>query len=305
VTLGINLQLQFQEDVMHRVHNVLPMRWFLTLAILLFLYSSAVGQTSVPFTTSRYIYWTNYKTGAVGRATITGTSPNESFIKTGVAGGAGLTATSQFLYWTSANGGTATTILRANLNGTGLNKKFITGASNPCGITHDSTYIYWGGDVGTTIGRAKLDGSDVDHNFIATGTGVCGVAVTSTHIYWANYRTGKIGRANLNGSSPNLSFIPTVGAGSLSIQGSFIYWPSNSGTTIGRANLNGTGVNQNFIKGLSGVAFIATDSTYIYWGTGETGTTIGRAKLDGTDVNKSLIKGTLGSFGIAVTAGSP
>ena len=52
---------------------------------------------------ARYIYWTNYKTGAVGWATITGTSPNESFIKTGVAGGAGLTATSQFLYWTSAN----------------------------------------------------------------------------------------------------------------------------------------------------------------------------------------------------------
>ena len=295
---------------MHRVYNILTMRLFLTLATLLFFCRSGLGQSSTSLTSSTdastsYIYWTNYTTGAVGRATITGTSPNESFIKTGVAGGAGLTATSQFLYWTSANGGTATTILRANLNGTGLNKKFITGASNPCGITHDSTYIYWGGDVGTAIGRAKLEGSDVDHNFIAVGSGVCGVAVTSTHIYWANYRTNEIGRANIDGSSPNLKFIPTVAAGSLSIQGSFIYWPSNNGTTIGRANINGTSVNQNFIKGLSGVAFIATDSTYIYWGTGETGTTIGRAKLGGTDVNKSLIKGTLGSFCITVTGGNP
>lgn len=267
--------------------------------------SSLFAQDAVVKNPPRYVYWTNYETGAVGRATITGTSPNESFIKTGVKGGAGLTVTDQFLYWTTANGGTATTIDRANLNGTGLNKKFITGATNPCGITHNGTYLYWGGDAGTTIGRAKLDGSDVDHNFIAVGSGVCGVSVTSTHIYWANYRTNEIGRANLDGSSPNLKFIPTMAAGSLAIEGSFIYWPSNSGTTIGRANINGSGVNQNFIKGLSGVAFIATDSTYIYWGTGETGTTIGRAKLNGTDVNKSLIKGTLGSFGIAVTGGNP
>src|ERR1700677_2373233 len=64
-----------------------------------------------------YIYWTNSANGSVGRAKINGTDANEKFIPSttgGAAGGAGLTTNKQYLYWTSANGGSATTILRAN-----------------------------------------------------------------------------------------------------------------------------------------------------------------------------------------------
>jgi len=261
--------------------------------------------------TQAYIYWTNSKNGSVGRAKIDGTGANESFIHSttgGAVGGAGMTMNKQYLYWTSANGGTATTILRAKIDGTNVNKNFITGAHNPCGMTVDSSSLYWGGDVGTAIGRANLDGSHVNRNFITTGTGVCGVVVTKFHIYWANYQTNWIGVANLDGSHANPNFIPTSGASSLAIEGQYIYWPNN-GTAIGRAKLNGTDVNQKLITGLNGeVAFIAVDSAYIYWadwGNRDTGTTIGRAKLDGTGVNQKFIKGTLGGFGLAVTGGSP
>jgi virginiamycin B lyase len=260
---------------------------------------------------AQYIYWTNNKNGTVGRATIEGTGVQQKFIPSttgGKGGGGGMTSNKQYIYWTSANGGTATTLLRAKLDGSNVNKNFITGAHNPCGVTVDSKYIYWGGDVGSAIGRANLDGTGVNQTFITTGTGVCGVVVTSSHIYWANYETGWIGRANLNGTGVNQDFIQTAAAGSLAIAGKYMYW-TNDGTGIGRANIDGTGVQPDFITGLNGqVAFLAVDSSHIYWadwGNRGTGKTIGRANIDGTGVDQKFIAGTSGGFGIAVTGGSP
>jgi hypothetical protein len=266
-----------------------------------------------PLNTGQYIYWTNDRNGSVGRADINGSGVNETFIHSttkGKVGGAGMTVNKQFIYWTSANGGTATTILRAKLDGSSVDKTFITGAHNPCGTTVDSKHIYWGGDVGTAIGRANLNGSGVNQNFITTGTGVCGVVVTSTHIYWANYQTNWIGRANLDGTHVNLDFIPTTASASVAISGKYIYFATGSGgTAIGRANIDGSNLRPKFITGLNGeVAFLAVDGAHIYWadwGNRGTGTTLGRANLDGSGVNQSFVKGTVGPFGIAITGGSP
>jgi hypothetical protein len=267
--------------------------------------------TEQPAAIPTYVYWTNYQNGTIGRASTTGTGANEAFIGTitgGSLGGAGITVDSKYVYWTGANGGSATTIARANLNGTSPNKTFITGAHNPCGVAVNKTNIYWAGDVGSAIGRANLDGTGVNQNFISTGTGVCGVAVTGTHIYWANYRSGEIGRANLNGTSVDTSFIGGSGAG-IAIYGGYIYYTSSTGTAIGRAKINGTGVNPTFISGLNGeIAFLAVNSKGIFWadwGANGNGTTIGHASLTGTGVNQSFIKGAKGPFGIAVTGGDP
>jgi virginiamycin B lyase len=255
-----------------------------------------------------YLYWTNYQNGSVGRDGVGGV--NENFIPSvtgGAIGGASIALNGQYIYWASANGGTATTIARANLDGTDVDADFITGLQNPCGIAVNTTYIYWSNSAGTTIGRANLDGSDVNNDFIDTGGQVCGIALTSSHIYWSNYVTVEIGRANLNGSDVDLNFIPG-GPGGVAIEGDYIYWTSNGGTGIGRAELNGTGVNQNFITGLNGFnVFLAVDSEYIFWANWDdsSGTTIGRAKLNGSDVNQSFIKNVLGPFGIAVTGGDP
>ena len=254
-----------------------------------------------------FVYWTNTVNGSVGRATTKGTRANEKFITLNTTGGAGLTVDDNYIYWTSANGGSATTIARANLDGSGVNQNFITGAHNPCGVTVNSNFIYWAGDVGTSIGRANIDGSGVNQNFIPTGGGVCGVAITKKYIYWANYQTGQIGRAKLNGKDVNTNFISGCGSG-IAIQGDFIYFTLSSGSGIGRANLDGTGVDLNFMTGLNGlIAFLAVDKNNIYWAdwAGGSGTTIGRANLDGTGVNQTFISGTVGGFGIAVTGGSP
>jgi hypothetical protein len=262
-----------------------------------------------PAAAKGYVYWTNSLNGTVGRATIAGKGVEEKFIALkDTTGGAGLTVNKDYIYWTSANGGTATTIARANLNGGGVNQSFITGAENPCGVAVDSSYIYWAGDVGSSIGRANLDGGGVNQDFVTTGTGVCGGAVTKKYIYWADYETHEIGRANLDGSNTNDDFISGCGSG-VAVEGKYIYFTTSDDTGIGRANIDGSDVNLNFMTGLNGeIAFLAVDKNYIFWadwGNAGTGTTIGRANIDGTGVNQSFVQGTKGGFGIAVTGGDP
>ena len=127
-----------------------------------------------------------------------------------------------FIYWANSGG---QTIGRANLNGTGVNQRFIRGASVPCAVAVDGAHLYWGDEsLGTTIGRANLNGTGVNRSFIkgASPGGSCGVAVDGAHIYWANNNF-------------------------------------KSGTTIGRANLDGTGVNQRFIRGAKSPCGVAVD----------------------------------------------
>jgi virginiamycin B lyase len=80
------------------------------------------------------------------------------------------------VYWTNLD---ADTIGRANLDGTGVNQSFITGASDPAGVAVDATHVYWsnaGTDTGT-IGRANLDGTGANQSFITGASGPAGVAV--------------------------------------------------------------------------------------------------------------------------------
>jgi hypothetical protein len=67
------------------------------------------------------------------------------------------------IYWanrvTEDNTYGATTMGRANLDGTGVDQNFLTGANSLCGLAIVGTYIYWGNSEDTTIGRANLDGT--------------------------------------------------------------------------------------------------------------------------------------------------
>src|SRR5262245_18360612 len=100
----------------------------------------------------------------------------------------GQAAGSRHVYWTNTF---ADTIGRANVDGTGADQGFITGATRPEGVAVDSSYVYWAnrhtGQVGVgTIGRANLDGMGVNQSFITGATDPQGVAVDANYIYWAN-----------------------------------------------------------------------------------------------------------------------
>ena len=113
-----------------------------------------------------------------------------------------------------------TTIGRANLNGTNVNQKFITGADNPDGVSVYNSHLYWtnGGPFSqgspisrSTIGRASVAGTGMDENFITGALGSCGVAIYGGYMYWGNDdnelgqpsgEPSSTGRASTRSSSP-------------------------------------------------------------------------------------------------------
>jgi hypothetical protein len=213
---------------------------------------------------STFIYWAYDQAGTVARANRDGTSPNIRFIFTDRAGACGVAVDGAHIYWANTgdtNGSSGTTIGRANLDGTGVNQSFITGAKAPCGVAVDGAHIYWANESGGTIGRANLDATGVDENFISGLASPCGVTLDSAHIYVTNVNTSTIARANLDGTGVNQSFITgAVGPGVCAHDGTYLYLVNTgvdktfvaqpSGTSIGRAKVDGTDVQWNFITGL-------------------------------------------------------
>ena len=102
-----------------------------------------------------------------------------------------------YLYW--ANGG-MDTIGRANLDGTGVNQSFITGAGNPGGVAVDADHVYWanGGSGHDRPRQPRRHAASTRASSPAPTP--AGVAVDAGHVYWANAGTGTIGRANLDGT---------------------------------------------------------------------------------------------------------
>jgi virginiamycin B lyase len=197
-----------------------------------------------------------------------------------------------YIYWTNYGTGA---IRRANLDGTDVNKSFITASSAPGGVAVDGAHIYWTNGVAGTIGRANLDGTGVDQRFITGANSAGAVAVDGAHIYWTNESTGTIGRANLDGTGVNNDFMTgAIDAYEIAVDGAHIYWIKFKESTIGRANLDGSGVDQSFITSTIPPLGIAVDGAHIYWSDAD-GAAIGRANLDGTGVNQSFIPGASAS----------
>ena len=146
-----------------------------------------------------------------------------------------------FVYWAIFD--QTGSIGRANLDGTGADQSFITGASGPFGVAVDAAHVYWTNyNAGTNdtgaIGRADLDGTpaSVQQSFITGASAPIGVAVDAAHIYWGNYNTGAIGRADLGGApaSVNQSFITSVRAQvGVAVDALPLPAPSTPGTTPG------------------------------------------------------------------------
>lgn len=201
------------------------------------------------------------------------------------------------IYW-----GTGSTIGRANVDGSGVNRSFVTGASTPTGVAVDGQHVYWTNHGTGTIGRADLIGTAINQSFITGAASPDGLAVDAQHIYWGNGPGSySVARANLDGSGVNQSFITgSLNPVGLALDGQHIYWADWSSTgsgRIGRANLDGSGVNHSFITTSSIPAGVAVDAQHIYWGNGSA---IGRANLDGSGVNQTFITGVNGATGVAV-----
>jgi len=220
-------------------------------------------------------------------------------------------AAQAYVYWTNSSFG-ADTIARSNLDGSGANLSFITGAHFPDGVAVDAAHVYWANQDTNTIARANLDGTGVNQRFITGASSPDGVAVDATHVYWANFTTNTIARANLDGSGANLRFI--TGAEDpfgVAVDAAHVYWANTGTNTIARSNLDGSGANQRFITGANGPEGVAVDAAHVYWVNGvgygppvprDTQNTIARANLDGSGANQRFITGASFPSGVAVDA---
>jgi hypothetical protein len=167
------------------------------------------------------------------------------------ASGEGLATDIAHVYWTwetTIDGGNVSFIGRANLDGTGIQEDFISGANTAIGVTVDDNHIYWT-NLGTgTIGRANLDGTMVDQNFVAVAAGPQFITHDRTHLYWTNLYTESIGTVGVDGSGAIEGLVTgTRGASGIAVDDNYLYWANAYDGTIGRANLDGTGANQSFI----------------------------------------------------------
>jgi virginiamycin B lyase len=159
----------------------------------------------------------------------------------------------------------------------------------------NGNFVYWANDNQTSIGRAKINGVGANNNFITGVDGVHGVAIDSKFIYWTRLDSGvsSIGRANLDGTGVNNQFITTdvTAPTSIAVTSSAIYWTNEvgmGGTSIGHANLDGSNPNPNFIPGPIDSCGLATDSSFLYFFSGD-GLHIGRATLGGSGVDPNFI----------------
>ena len=200
-----------------------------------------------------------------------------------------------FIYWTNVP---TNTIGRANLDGTGVDQSFITGATEPAGLAVAARYLFWANN--DAIGRANLFGTDVDQGVVTDSGSQFGVAVAGQYVYWTRSDAGAIARANFDGTGVNLTLITGAsGPAAVAVDAQHIYWANNGTNTIGRANLDGTGVDQSFIMSANSPLGVAVDGQHVYW-TNVTSNTIGRANLDGTGVDQSFITGAKSPKGVAV-----
>jgi virginiamycin B lyase len=245
-----------------------------------------------------YVYWANQGSGTIARATLDGAHVNQAFIAGGGNQACGVAVDATHVYWAHRRG-----IGRANLDGSGVQHDFITGATSPCGVAVDGTHVFWANQGANSIGRANLDGSNASQSFISLppASGPCGVAVDGLHVYWAVGLAGAIGRAELNGSNVQHDFISGANAPcGVAVNASHLYWANQGTSHIGRANTNGSGVNHNLVAVAAGSdpCGVALDASRVWWAT-ELGT-IGRAMLDGTDLDHVLIGGGSTPCGVAV-----
>jgi streptogramin lyase len=209
-------------------------------------------------------------------------------------------AADAFVYWADSNTGA---IGRANLDGSGVDQRFIAGLGAPWAVAVDNRHIYWSNTSTGAIGRANLDGSGANPSFIAGVGYPRAVAVDDLHLYWADLGSNAIGRANLDGSSVDRSFITGANAPTgVAVDGRRVYWTNLSGRSIGRADLDGSAVDQSFMTDVGNPWAVAVDGGHVYWANTHPGLdSIGRANLDGSGADPRFVgSAQTDSFALAV-----
>ena len=152
---------------------------------------------------------------------------------TGRRGASAVAVDGRHIYWPRTSRLRA--IGGANLDGSGVNLNFITGANAPAGVAVDAQHVYWTNIGDNTIGVANLDGTGVNQSLIGFADEPAELAVDGRHIYWTNFGGNTIGEANKDGTAVNEFFITGVDSpGGLAVDGSTSTGPASTAIRSGR-----------------------------------------------------------------------
>lgn len=129
-----------------------------------------------------HVYWgsVTLPPAHIGRASLTGNSPEPLWLPIGTAVPCGLAVNSANVFWANTGflGAPAHEIGRANISGTVVDPSMIGDADGPCGLALDGPHLYWANEGSDTIGRANTDATGLNENLVVTGgTKICGIAV--------------------------------------------------------------------------------------------------------------------------------
>ena len=167
------------------------------------------------------------------------------------------------VYWGNGN---SSTIGRANLDGTGANQSFISGATLPEGVAVDAGHVYWtnarrGHDRAGEPGRDGRE-PELHHRRLLPRRG--GGRRRPRLLDQLGSEHDRAGEPGRDGREPELHhrrLLPRRGGGRRRPR----LLDQRRQSTIGRANLDGTGVNQSFITGASCPVGVAVDAGHVYW----------------------------------------
>lgn len=130
---------------------------------------------------SGHIYWgSTGLTSYIGRASLTGNSPEREWVNLGTYIPCGVAANSANVFFADSGlfGGFPHEIGRVNINGTFVDKSMIGDADGACGLVVNGSKLYWANQGNGTIGVSNTDATSVDESLVTTGGGeICGVAV--------------------------------------------------------------------------------------------------------------------------------
>ncbi len=119
---------------------------------------------------STHIFWTSQTAGAIGRAKIEGTSPDNNFIA-GLTQPGALEVTPSYIFFGQHQEGSpasvTSTIGRANLDASGFDPSIVTDLNLPQGLAAIGSEIFWTDrNEGGQIGRAYFSGAGLNRSVV-------------------------------------------------------------------------------------------------------------------------------------------
>ena len=274
--------------------------------------TSSAQDTAVP------MYWTDWQAGKIQQAHLDGSNVQDLVPGIGHPIGIAVDLAGGKMYWTDKSvtvhhdPNATNRILRANLNGTGIETLVITRNAPQSGHTYFNIALdvaggkmYWavsGDPEWRKIQRANLDGTNVED--LVTGVkNPIGIALDLSRgkMYWADCSAGKIQRANLDGTNVEDIVLGLNCPHNLALDRSRnkIYWTDWTLHKIQRANLDGSNI-EDIATSTNYPADITLDilNGKMYWaGFGEG--KIHRANLDGSNV-EDIVTGLNQPWGIVL-----